>query len=460
MFKTIAAISTPPGKGGVAIIRISGCEAREIISRVFKPASGKSLADYPARMQVYGYIIYNDERIDDGLVTLFPAPHSYTGEDVVEISCHGGTLVTATVLEAVLAAGAVPAESGEFTKKAFINGRLSLTEAEAIGNLIDAKSREEMRLGAEPARTRLRERVDGIRSAITTLLGSIYARIDYPDEDLGDFTDEQTLTELIKIRAALNTLIDSYKTGRAITEGISAVICGKPNVGKSTIYNLILDEDAAIVTSIPGTTRDLLEKTVPLGRVLLRLTDTAGIRSEGADAVEKIGIERSKHRISGAELVIAVFDLSRKTDAEDEELISAINAVRGAKICILNKADEAVKFDTGRLPDCFDAVIRISARDNGDEALSVLTETVNRLFTDEKISTSTDAIVASARQHSALVRARELIDTAITAYSIGMPPDAASSEIELALGAIGELDGRSVCESVVGDIFSRFCVGK
>ena len=460
MFKTIAAISTPPGKGGVAIIRISGCEAREIISRVFKPASGKSLADYPARMQVYGYIIYNDERIDDGLVTLFPAPHSYTGEDVVEISCHGGTLVTATVLEAVLAAGAVPAESGEFTKRAFINGRLSLTEAEAIGNLIDAKSREEMRLGAEPARTRLRERVDGIRSAITTLLGSIYARIDYPDEDLGDFTDEQTLTELIKIRAALNTLIDSYKTGRAITEGISAVICGKPNVGKSTIYNLILDEDAAIVTSIPGTTRDLLEKTVPLGRVLLRLTDTAGIRSEGADAVEKIGIERSKDRISGAELVIAVFDLSRKTDAEDEELISAINAVRGAKICILNKADEAVKFDTGRLPDCFDAVIRISARDNGDEALSVLTETVNRLFTDEKISTSTDAIVASARQHSALVRARELIDAAITAYSIGMPPDAASSEIELALGAIGELDGRSVCESVVGDIFSRFCVGK
>ena len=173
MYKTIAAISTPPGKGGVAIIRISGIDTQRIIERVFLPVSGKSLFDYPPRMQVYGYILYNNERIDDGLVTFFPAPHSYTGEDVCEISCHGGMLVTKTVLEAVFAAGAVPAQSGEFTQRAFINGRLSLTEAEAIGNLIDAKSREEMRLGAEPARTRLRERIDEIRSQITTLLGSI-----------------------------------------------------------------------------------------------------------------------------------------------------------------------------------------------------------------------------------------------------------------------------------------------
>ena len=358
------------------------------------------------------------------------------------------------------AAGAVPAESGEFTKRAYINGRLSLTEAEAIGNLIDARSREEMRLGAEPARTRLRKSIEEIRVGMTTLLGSIYARIDYPDEDLGDFTDEETIAELIRIRGALNRLIDSYKTGRAITEGISAVICGKPNVGKSTIYNLVLDEEAAIVTSIPGTTRDLLERTVPLGRVLLRLADTAGIRSEGADTVEAIGIERSKNRINSAELVIAVFDLSREIDTEDEELIAAIKDAPGAKICILNKDDGEEKLDTGRLNCDFDAVIRMSARDNGDMALSLLTDTVNRLFTDEKISTSTDAVVASARQHASLSRAREFIDAAITAYSIGMPADAASSDIELALGAIGELDGRSVSENVVGDIFSRFCVGK
>ncbi|MBR3680995.1 MAG: tRNA uridine-5-carboxymethylaminomethyl(34) synthesis GTPase MnmE [Clostridia bacterium] len=460
MFNTIAAISTPPGKGGVAIIRISGADVCEITERVFRPASGRRLSDYPARTQVYGYIIYNNERIDDGLATVFPAPHSYTGEDVCEISCHGGSLVSATVLEAVFAAGAVPAESGEFTRRAFINGRLSLTDAEAIGSLLDAKSREEMRLGAEPARTRLRTKIGEIRTAITTLLGSIYARIDYPDEDLGDFTEEQTLAELVKIRELLNRLIDSYKTGRAITEGISAVICGKPNVGKSTIYNLILDEEAAIVTSIPGTTRDLLEKTVPLGRVLLRLTDTAGIRSEGADTVEKIGIERSREKIAAAELIIAVFDLSRELDREDEDLLLLLKEARGAKICILNKADGAEKLDTGRLNCDFDATIRTSARDGGDEALRHLTEVVDRLFTDEKISTSTDAVVSSARQHSSLLRAREFIDAAITAYSVGMPADAASSDIELALGAIGELDGRSVSESVVGDIFSRFCVGK
>ena len=460
MYNTIAAISTPPGKGGVAIIRMSGGDAFRIAEGVFATASKKSLSDYAPRTQIYGYIIYNNERIDDGLITLFPAPHSYTGEDVVEISCHGGMLVTATVLEALLVAGASPAAPGEFTRRAFINGRLTLTDAEAIGSLLDAKSREEMRLGAAPARDRLRARIDEIRSDVTTLLGSIYARIDYPEEDLGDFTDEQTLEALFHIQARLNALIDSYRTGRAITEGISAVICGKPNVGKSTIYNLILDEDAAIVTSIPGTTRDLLDKTVPLGRVLLRLTDTAGIRSEGADTVEAIGIERSKERIQGAELVLAVFDLSRELDREDTELISLLKEARGAKICILNKEDGEQKLDTGRLTDSFDEVIRMSARDGGEAALSLLTDAVNRLFTDEKISTSTDAVVTSVRQHSSLLRARECIDAAITAYSVGMPPDAASSDIELALGAIGELDGRSVSESVTNNIFSRFCVGK
>lgn len=460
MYNTIAAISTPPGKGGVAIIRMSGAEAFEIAERVFRAASGRSLQDYAPRTQIYGYIIYNNERIDDGLITLFPAHNSYTGERTVEISCHGGTLVSATVLEALFVAGATPAEAGEFTRRAFINGRLTLTEAEAIGTLLDAKSREEMRLGAAPARNRLRARIDEIRGEITTLLGSIYARIDYPDEDLGDFTDGETLAALSVIRGKIDRLIDTYRTGKAITEGVGAVICGKPNVGKSTIYNLILGEDAAIVTSIPGTTRDLLEKTVPLGRVLLRLTDTAGIRKEGIDTVEAIGIERSRDRLAAADLVIAVFDLSREFDREDEDLIAALQTARGAKICILNKEDSERKLDTGRLSVDFDATITISARDGEDMALALLTETVNRLFTDEKISTSVDPVITSARQHASLMRARECIDAAISAYSVGMPPDAASSDIELALGAIGELDGRSVSENVVGDIFSRFCVGK
>ena len=295
----IAQVSTPPGKGGVAVIRMSGAGAFKIAEKVFLPISKKQIADYPARTQIYGYIIYNEERVDDGMLTLFPAPHSYTGEDTVEISCHGGILVTRTVLEALFAAGAVSAEAGEFTRRAFINGKLSLSEAEAIGTLLEATSREQIRLSASPARKKLTEAINSIRDGLVSLMSSIYARIDYPDEDLGEFSDNETVEELTKIRTELVRLINTYKTGRAINEGISTVICGKPNVGKSTLYNLLAGEDAAIVTDVAGTTRDILERTVSLGRVTLKITDTAGVRSgEDIDKVEKIGIGKSKDRIS------------------------------------------------------------------------------------------------------------------------------------------------------------------
>ena len=458
----IAAISTPPGKGGVAIIRISGTGAFEIIDRIFSPMGRLPLSERPARTQVYGYIIYNEEKIDDVMVTRFPAPHSYTGEDVVEISCHGGILVTRTVLEAVLQAGAIPADAGEFTRRAFINGRLTLTETEAIGSLLEAQSREQMRLSSLPSRTRLRERIEEIRAALTTVLGSVYARIDYPEEDLGELTDEATVAELVRILDSLDTLISTYRTGRAITEGISAVICGKPNAGKSTLYNLLVGEDAAIVTDIPGTTTDILERSVPLGRVMLRLYDTAGIRGgEGVGRVEKIGIERTLDRLCTAELIIAVFDLSRPFDSGDRETLDAVGKASGAKICILNKADtDRRMLCREELPDIFDEYIEASATEGEAAVVSELSRAVERMFTDEKITVSAQAIVSSARQHAALTRTRELVNSAILAYRDGMPADAASSDIEMALGAIGELDGRAVSESVVSDIFSRFCVGK
>ena len=286
----ICAISTPPGKGGVAVIRMCGEGAFDIIGEVFAPLSKRALTDYPPRTQIYGYIVDGEEKVDDCLVTLFPAPNSYTGEETVEISCHGGLLVTRTVLETLITHGALYAEAGEFTRRAFINGKLTLSEAEAIGTLLEAKSREQLRLSSRPSRERLANRIATIRGALTSLMGSIYARIDYPDEDLGEFTDEESLAELKKIYADLSSLIDTYRTGRVITEGIATVICGKPNVGKSSLYNLLTGEDSAIVTEIEGTTRDLLEKSVPLGRVILNLTDTAGIRDgEGIDKVEKIG---------------------------------------------------------------------------------------------------------------------------------------------------------------------------
>ena len=462
----IAAISTPPGKGGVAVIRMSGTGARDIAEAVFKPISGKQISDYAPRTQIYGYIVYNEEKIDDGMLTVFPAPASYTGEDVVEISCHGGVLVTGAVLEALLASGAHPAEAGEFTRRAFINGKLSLSEAEAIGSLLEATSREQIRLSSLPARTKLNERVESIREDITDIMSSIYARIDYPDEDLGDFTDAETLERLIAIRRNLTELIDTYRTGRAINEGISAVICGKPNVGKSTLYNLLLGENAAIVTDIAGTTRDILERTISIGRVTLKITDTAGVRSgDGIDLVEEIGIGKSKDKIYTSELILALFDLSRPFDSNDSELIEEIKKSEACKVCILNKSDLAdgkkTLFDSALIEDgVFDEVIRLSCDKDGCETLGTLSKLVNRLFTDEKISAGHDAIVSSARQHASLLRGLGFINTAIEAFEMGMPQDAASSDIEMALGAISELDGRAVSDSVVSDIFSKFCVGK
>ncbi len=461
----IAAISTPPGKGGVAVIRMSGAGSIEIAERVFRPVSNKKITDYPARTQIYGYILYNEEKIDDGMITLFPAPRSYTGEDTVEISCHGGSLVTRTVLESLFIAGAVPATAGEFTRRAFINGKLSLSEAEAIGTLLEATSHEQIRLSASPARVKLAEAISSIRSDLTSLMSSIYARIDYPDEDLGEFTDEETLNGLLKIRGDLARLIDTYKTGRAINEGISTVICGKPNVGKSTLYNMLIGEDAAIVTDVAGTTRDILERTVSLGRVKLNIIDTAGVRSGNEiDKVEKIGIGRSKERIMSSELILAVFDLSRPFDESDRELSEEISKAPGYKICILNKCDltegGAPAFDSSLLPDIFGEVITISADKDNTGATEKLSALVNALFTDEKISCGQDAIVSSARQHASLLRARAFVDTAIDAYRLGLPADAASSDIEMAIGAISELDGRAVSDSIVGDIFAKFCVGK
>ena len=459
----IAAISTPPGKGGVAIIRMSGDGALEIADKIFVSIGGKLPSSFTPRMQVYGYIIYNEEKIDDGLLTYFPAGHSYTGEETVEISCHGGLLITRTVLECLFTNGAMPAMPGEFTSRAFINGRLSLTEAEAIGNLLEARSMEQISLAATPARQRLASAIDKIRAELISTMSSIYARIDYPDEDLGEFSDEETTARLKSTRDSLLHLISTYRTGRAINEGISVVICGKPNVGKSTLYNALVGEEAAIVTDIEGTTRDLLQREINLGRVMLRLTDTAGIReSEEADRVEKIGVERTKEAMKNAELLLVMFDTSRAQNEYDKILIAELENLDKPKICILNKSDIASsEFDKAALARCkLDATIEISALKNEGDAINSLTEHVNRLFTDESIRTREDAIVSSARQHSALCRCLSLIDTAISAYEAGLPADAASSDIEMAIGAISEVDGRSVSEAVVNDIFSKFCVGK
>ena len=457
---TIAAISTPPGKGGVAIIRISGADAVKIGAEIFKPVSNYPFENAKPRMQVRGNIYHRGEQIDDGMATYFKAPASYTGEDTVEIACHGGTLVTKLVLEAALLAGARAAQAGEFTRRALINGKLSLTGAEAISSLLEAESVEKIKLSSERSRSLLSDRIEEIRTELTSLLSSIYARIDYPDEDLGDYTDAQALSALRKIKESADSLLKTYKTGRSVSEGIDTVICGKPNVGKSSIYNLLIGRDAAIVTDVEGTTRDVLSEKVPLGRVLLNLYDTAGIRKSTLDPIEKIGIERSRDKIAECELILAVFDLSRELDEEDKALISELEDAEGTKVAILNKSDLDARLDRSAINAAFDEQIEISAHGGGESALDALCALVDRLFTDEKITVGEAAIISSARQNAQLGRAIDFIDSAIGALELNLAQDVASSDVERALGAIAELDGRAVSEEVVNDIFAKFCVGK
>lgn len=452
----IAAVSTPPGKGGVAVIRISGAEAFQIADRIFIPKNKKPLSQAAARMQIYGDILLQNEPIDDGLATCFPAPHSYTGEDTVEISCHGGFLITKMVLSAALTAGAEPASPGEFTRRAFLNGKLSLTDAEAIGNLLEANTADAVHLASARSRDRLTVAMDKLQSNAVSLMGSLFARIDYPDEDLGDFSDEESIAMLRTLLSELDALIATYRTGRAVNEGIATVICGKPNAGKSTLYNLLAGEDAAIVTEVEGTTRDVLQKSISLGRVLLRLSDTAGIR-ETSDLVERIGVEKTHKCMEDAELIFAVFDTSRPLSAEDEALIEELNGLSATTVAILNKTDLSPAFDIKKIQDLFPHSLPISAKESDVAPLRALVES---LFTNGELTIGEDAIVSSARQHAGLLKAREHVSLALEAFLAGLPADAAASDIERAIGALGELCGKSVSEAVVSDIFSRFCVGK
>ena len=455
-YSTIAAIATPPGKGGVAVIRISGTEAFTIADKIFVPKNKKPASDAPARTQVYGDILLEGEPIDDGLLTRFPAPNSYTGEDTVEISCHGGFLITKMVLGAAFSAGAEAAAPGEFTRRAFLNGKLSLTDAEAIGNLLEASSAAAAKLASARSRDKLSAAMDGIREDSVSLMGSLFARIDYPDEDLGEFSDAESMALIESLLARLDALIATYRTGRAVNEGIATVICGKPNVGKSTLYNLLVGEEAAIVTDIAGTTRDILERTVPLGQVLLRLSDTAGIRETG-DVVERIGVEKTKKRMEEAELILAVFDTSRPLSEEDEALLEALSSLPATTVAILNKTDLPAAFDRAVIESRVTHVLSLSAK---CDDLAPLRALVESLFTSGALTIGEDAIVSSARQHAGLLMAREHLSLALEAYRMGLPTDAAASDIELAIAALGELCGKSVSEAIVGDIFARFCVGK
>lgn len=458
--KTIAAISTPYGRGGVAMIRVSGQEAINICEKVFLPKNGIKLSKQKPRMAVYGEIIYQNAVIDDGIATIYKAPASYTGEEAVEIFCHGGIQLARNVLGAVIIAGADYAEAGEFTQRAFLNGKISLTEAESVINLIDAVTDEQIKLAASHRRGILSATADKLYKKILSLVSSTYAYIDYPDEDLTDIPCDELKTQLCEISAELDKLEKSYKTGHAVNEGIKTAIVGKPNAGKSSLLNSIIGENRAIVTEIAGTTRDTIEESVKLEHIILRLSDTAGIR-DTSDSVEKIGVERAYEKMDEAELVLCVFDGSMPLCAEDKALIEYIKTNCTAKKCIavINKSDLDLNQDTyNQICKEFETTVTLSAKeDSGKEKLF---DVIEGFFINGDIDYSQSAVIANARQYTAVRKAKEYVTRALSSLEQGFTQDIAGMDLENALGAVGELDSRSVGEDVVRDIFGRFCVGK
>lgn len=459
LLDTVAAVSTPYGKGGVAMIRISGTEAVAIAEKVFVCASGKRLSQLDHGRTAYGEIFMPDggDSVDDGIAVVFKAPHSFTGEDTVEITCHGGVLITRRVLSAVLCAGARAAEAGEFTRRAYVSGRMKLTEAEALGDLLDARSESQLVLARGGMKGRLSERMDQLYDGLKRVLSSIYAVIDFPDEDLSEMSREEMVSELERIEMGIRSLSATYGTGRAINEGIPTVICGRTNAGKSSVYNRILGYDAAIVTDIEGTTRDVLRETAVMGKTTLLLCDTAGLRST-EDKVESIGIERSVREIESAGLVLAVFDGSREPDAEDLALAQRVRQSGAPSIALVNKSDLSGFYGCESLCDGFDRVIRISAATG--EGFDMLAQTVDEMFIDGDIDTANDAVVTGARQYAALQRSCQLLERAVADVRGEMSLDACCVGVECAMAALGEVDGREIGEEIVADIFSRFCVGK
>ncbi len=462
--ETCAALSSAAGKAGIAVVRLSGDDAVSVASRVFRPQNGKSLSECSSRMAVYGTAFdANGTKIDTGLATVFRAPHSYTGEDTVEISCHGSPIGVSLLLGALFEAGARPALPGEFTKRAFIGGKLDLTQAEAVGDLLDAESAEELRLFSAQLAGGLGEKLRAVSERVTDLLAAVYAYIDYPDEDMSELSDEEMDAQIGDILAELEKLGETYSSGRAVTSGVQTAIVGSPNTGKSTFFNLLAGTDRAIVTDIAGTTRDVITETVPFAGIKLRLSDTAGMR-ETEDVVEKLGVERSEKALAESELVIAVFDATReRTDAEDAFVarLAELSAQKNI-IVLLNKCDSAEPMQTEAREASLRAlenvpVLRFSAATG--EGRDALEATVRSMYPLSGEELSSGRILTNARQYAAVSGAIEALKNARAALK-SLTRDMAGLDLEEALGALCEADGRKVSEQVVNAVFSHFCVGK
>ena len=454
LFDTIAAVSTPHGEGGVGVIRISGPKAADIADHVFFAHNNKKIAEGRGYSLRLGVVVEDGKTIDDALALLFRAPKSYTGEDVVELQCHGGRVVLSRVLRALTDAGARAADRGEFTRRAFINGRVSLTEAEGVADIISAASKQGEAAAYALSRGSLFRETERIKEELLALQSAIAAWIDFPEEDVEPIDDAQLTGQLQILKNSLQTLLDSYETGLIILRGLPAAIAGTPNVGKSTLMNLLAGHEKAIVTPTAGTTRDVLEHHVQLGGTTLLLADTAGIR-ESEDAVEKIGVKKALERIEQSDLIFALFDSSRPLSDDDRDLIRKLSGRR--VIALINKTDLPTALDVKEIESAFETVVRICATEPG--TLTVLDEVLEEYLGINRFSPDMP-ILMNERQRSAAAKALLAVTEALLAVQGQMTPDVVFISLDEALAAVMELSGENVSDAVLNEVFSRFCVGK
>ena len=453
MSYTIAAISTGNVISAIGIIRLTGDDCAAIAGRVFTMNNGKPLSEAPDRKLMLGQLHDKEGRVIDSCCAVYSrGPHSYTGEDTVEFHCHGSPAVLAAGLESLYIAGAKPAKRGEFTKRAFLNGKLDLTQAEAVIDLIEADSPEAAANAAGQVEGKLQKQLAPIYDDLTNLCSHFHAVLDYPDEDIEDFGLASYESALRADAKKLYALLNTYGQGRMLRSGVAAAIVGKPNVGKSSLLNALAGYDRCIVTDIPGTTRDTVEETVMLGKTKLRLIDTAGIR-ETADTVEAIGVERSKKSIEESDLTIFVCDGSKPLTQEDEAIID-LCCDRENAIALINKSDLGSCIEPSDLP--FMTIIRICAKTG--EGLDQLSDMVETMFENE--TPCDGSILTNARQFDAIRRAYEAMLRSLQGLKLGLTPDAVLTDVEEAMEAMGEVTGATVREDITARIFERFCVGK
>ena len=448
----IAAISTPNAPGGIAVIRISGDTALEIADRVFQSVSGKKAVNMSGYTCSYGTAFDGDERLDDCILTVFKAPNSYTGENVAELSCHGGLYVTKRILRAILKNGAESAAAGEFTKSAFLNGKLDLTQAEAVMDIISAKGNIELKM-AESLRDGAAFRKSPKKKLIK-ILGDLAAWADYPDEDIPEVEPESLMTSLKDIRNELGSLIKGYDYGKILREGIDTVIIGRPNVGKSTLFNCLSGCERSIVTEIAGTTRDVIEESVKIGDLTLRLSDTAGIRDTD-DVIEGIGVNIAYKRLDEAQLIIAVFDGSCPLTEDDINLLKKLKDKKA--IAVINKNDVEQKIDSDIIKSNNIQIVYISAKEN--KGIQEVQQAIESLFEANELDFESGT-AANERQKRCIDLCLQQIDEAISALESGVLLDAITVLLDEAVQHILELTGEKATVAVVDEVFSRFCVGK